>query len=51
MQGSLDIALQNPAYTELCSALQPETTDEVSAASRSANGTLKRSVAAPQWTG
>lgn len=51
MQGTLDIALQNPEYTELCSVLQPETTDEVLTASRSVNGTLKRSLAAPHWTG
>ena len=51
MQGTLDIAIQNPEYTELRSVLQPETTDEVSTASRSVNGTLKRSVAVPQWTG
>lgn len=51
MQGTLDIVIQKPEYTELSSVLQPETTDEVSAASRSVNGTLKRSAAALQWTG
>lgn len=48
MQGTLDIAIQNPEYALRCSLKQ---LDEVSTAGRSVNGTLKRSVVAPQWTG
>lgn len=42
-QGTLDVVIRNPEYSEL-----PETTDGVLATSGSVNGTLKRSAAAPQ---